>query len=339
MKRITLTAVIVPALFIFSTCLFIIRPWSDFEKYDIPKPPNYSLPESWAALPDRVDAADEVPSKSGLQDEQASAAVDVFYVHPTVYFGRTWNQDVSDARVNQRTDEMPIQRQATVFNCCGKIYAPRYRQATLTAFLDKENGSKALDLAYSDVLRAFDYYITHFNKGRPFILASHSQGTRHSVQLVKDRIDGKPLARRLVAAYLIGMALPLNAFQNVPACRSAEETGCVISYRSVLIGAEIKRLVHDPDGPYLCTNPLTWKVDEEWAGPLLHRGSVSSDFEKIDKELCSAQCRDGLLRISKPGAPGYRSMSGNYHVVDYGLFYVSIRENAAARVAAFLARK
>ncbi len=329
---------LLPAFLI--SCSWLIRPGSSFEKYDVPKPPDYSRSESWAALPDRRDSADTVPAKSDLKDEQASASVDVFYVHPTVYFGRTWNQDIGDERINKRTDELPLQRQATVFNCCGKIYAPRYRQATLFAFLDQPNGAKALELAYSDVLRAFDHYVAHFNKGRPFIIASHSQGTHHAMRLVKERLDGKPLTRQLVAAYLIGMALPVNSFAKLPACRSAEETGCVISYRSALAGVEIKRLVHDADGPYLCTNPLTWKADELPASAQLNPGSVAGNFEKIDANVCSAQCENGVLRISEPAVAGYRSMGGgNYHGSDYGLFYISIRKNVATRVAAFLAGK
>lgn len=332
-------AVLVLPFFLIS-CGWLIRPGSSFESYELPRAPDYSKEDSWAALPGRVDTADLVPEKSGLKDEQAAASVDVFFVHPTVYFGRTWNQDLSNDRVNKRTDELPLQRQATVFNCCAKIYAPRYRQATLYAFLDQPNGAKALDLAYSDVLRAFDYYLAHFNKGRPFLIASHSQGTHHAVRLVKERLDGKPLARQLVAAYLIGMALPVSSFSKLSPCRSPEETGCVISYRSALDGVEIKRLVHDEDGPYLCTNPLTWKVDELSADAALNPGSVSGDFERIDAALCSARCEKGVLRISEPRVSGYRSMAGgNYHGSDYGLFYMSIRKNVAVRVASFLSRK
>ena len=62
----------------------------------------------------------------------------------------------------------------------------------------------AFELAYSDVLRAFDYYLAHENHGRPFILASHSQGSLHALRLIQERLAGKPLQKQLVAAYLIG---------------------------------------------------------------------------------------------------------------------------------------
>src|SRR4029079_313076 len=93
--------------------------------------PDYSLTASWAALPDREDAADVVPS-GAAQDRQSSAEVDVFFVHPTTFFGTTgWNQALDDSSTNQLTDMFVLRGQAAVFNGCCKIYAPRYRQATI----------------------------------------------------------------------------------------------------------------------------------------------------------------------------------------------------------------
>ncbi|MBL0105277.1 MAG: DUF3089 domain-containing protein [Bacteroidetes bacterium] len=125
------------------------------------------------------DSADALPPGENLVDGQAEAKADVFYIHPTVNFSRkNWNGDVNDAKLNHTVDIYPLRFQASVFNGMCKVYAPRYRQATLYSFIDKSkvNGAKALDLAYTDVVSAFQYYLDHYNQGRPFILASTVRG-------------------------------------------------------------------------------------------------------------------------------------------------------------------
>ena len=132
-----------------------------------------------------------------MQDVQATAEVDVFFVHPTTFFGTAgWNQSLDDTSTNQLTDMFVLRSQASVFNSCCRIYAPRYRQATIFSFMDSSgSGKDALQLAYGDVERAFDYYIEHYNQGRPFILAGHSQGSVHARTLLEKRITGTPLRR------------------------------------------------------------------------------------------------------------------------------------------------
>ena len=119
-----------------------LEPKQPFAESPQPAAPDYSLPASWAALPDRQDDADVVPS-GDVQDVQASAEVDVFFVHPTTFFGTAaWNQSLDDAATNQLTDKFVLRGQASVFNSCCRVYAPRYRQATIFSFLDR-SGSGA----------------------------------------------------------------------------------------------------------------------------------------------------------------------------------------------------
>ncbi|MCE9596554.1 MAG: DUF3089 domain-containing protein [Spirochaetia bacterium] len=317
-----------------SSCIWLISPGDPFAQNQLPDAPDYANPAYWAALPDRKDPADEVPSNTNLKDEQSTARVDVFFVHPTLYFGKTWNADARDQKINNRVDQSTIRTQASVFNCCARIYAPRYRQATLVSFINKPNGGPALDAAYSDVLRAFDYYLEHHNGGRPIIIAGHSQGSRHAMLLLKDRFDGKALKQKLLVAYLIGMATPENAYTTIPPCDSASQIGCFISYRSAIDGTEFSKLAHDPVGPYACTNPISWRHDANLAAAELNLGGVSPDFKKIDPGICSARCSNGVLRISKPERSGYPDRSGNYHVSDYALFYMNLRENLPERIRA-----
>src|SRR5687768_12558761 len=134
-----------------------LEPEMTFAQATPPPAPDYTQPQGWAALPDREDAADVVPN-SDVQDVQATAEVDVFFVHPTTFFGTAgWNQSLDDTATNQLTDMFVLRSQASVFNSCCRIYAPRYRQATIFSFMDGSgDGRSALELAYEDVQRAFD---------------------------------------------------------------------------------------------------------------------------------------------------------------------------------------
>ena len=181
--------------------MLLIVPGRGFTEMAPPTPPDYANPLHWAALPDRDDLADSVPV--GAVDRQATAPVDLFFLHPTTFLSRqAWNQSLDDAATNRLTDEMVMRGQASLFNGCCHIYAPRYRQATLAAFFDdSQSGPRALALAYEDVVAAFRYYVTHFNQGRPFVLAAHSQGSRHADYLMAEEIVGTELADRMIAAY------------------------------------------------------------------------------------------------------------------------------------------
>src|SRR5690606_1271412 len=129
--------------------------------------PDYRQSSAWAALPDRPDSADVV-AVEGWHDAQDTAAVDVFFIHPTSYTGkkgdRYWNAPLADAAVNLRTDKSTMKYQASLFNSVGRVYAPRYRQAHLHCFYskDKAHAEEALRLAYADVRSAFMYYLENF---------------------------------------------------------------------------------------------------------------------------------------------------------------------------------
>ena len=326
----------------FSSCLNVLRPRHDFVDYTPAPGPDYAQDSLWAALPTRRDSADAVPKGSGLRDEQATAAADVFFIHPTTYYWRkTWNADLSEDRLNRYTDKTTIRHQATAFNAAGRIYAPRYRQATLYSFFDEEtpNGQAALDLAYADVKAAFQYYLAHYNQGRPIIIAGHSQGTAHATRLLHEFFDNNSrLRRQLVAAYLIGYKVKPDEYQTIRPCADSLATGCFISYNSVATGNDFP-----PFHPFVATNPLTWKLDTLLAPAALNRGGVSMDFKHVDPQVTDAKSHQGLLWVTppKPGGyprfllPGRPELRHSFHIADYSLFYMNIRENAQARVRAW----
>ena len=314
--------------------VMVITPDQAFTDASSPSPPDYANPLHWAALPNREDLADSVPT--GSRDAQATAPVDVFFLHPTTFLSPdAWNQSLDDVATNGLTDEMVMRVQASVFNGCCRIYAPRYRQATLATFFDdNESAALALALAYEDVVAAFRYYVTHFNEGRPFVLAAHSQGSRHADYLMADEIVGTELADRMVAAYPVGFEL--DGSNGVPVCESPTQTGCQVTWNSV--GPAAGALFATPDN--ICVNPLTWRVDGALADHDANLGAVNLDVGHAPEPgAADAQCRDGRLLVTEIRSDNYslRPLGrDNYHVYDYALFYMNIRENVQARVDAFL---
>ena len=310
--------------------------------HDIPPAPDYSDEKNWSALPWVMDSADAVPLTE-WHDAQDEAAVDVFFVHPTTYTGhpgeKDWNGSLTDKKLNKRTDKYPIRYQATVFNGVGKIYAPRYRQAHFNCFFTKKtkDAAQALELAYQDVRAAFAHYLEHYNQGRPFILASHSQGTFHAKKLITDFIDGKPLQQQLVAAYLVGLTVPGNLFTNVPLCTSPDQTGCFCTWRTFRLH-HIPDDLHFPDSNIVVTNPVTWDASRPVAEQSEQIGGILRDFKRLYPHLVSTSIYMDLLWVSKPKFPGsFLLTTKNYHIADYNFFYADIRQNTQMRVNAYLA--
>lgn len=200
---------------------------------------------------------------------------------------------------------------------------------------NEEKKKAAFDLAYSDVKAAFQYYLDHYNQGRPIVIASHSQGTTHTQRLLKEFFSGTNLRNRLVAAYLIGMPVPANSFPDIPVCRDSTQTGCFLSWRTFREGYEEKP--YDAmDSITTVVNPLTWSTSPEAATKEMNKGAVLYKFNKVYKATNDARIHGNILWISKPKFPGsafYKSR--NYHIGDINLFYVNIREDVRRRVGLF----
>lgn len=307
----------------------------------LPSPPDYSQEQYWSALPTTTDMADVTPP--GLQDKQATADVDVFFMYPTIYFGEEadnqWNAPVNNTEFNKRVDESTIKFQASIFNGAGRVYAPRYRQAHLDTYTekDKQMAKQVFDLAYEDLKVAFEYYLENYNDGRPIIIAAHSQGTTHGIRLLQDYFDGKPLQDKLVAAYLVGIPVAKDQYENIPVCQSPNQSGCFCSWRTYKDG-------HIPSWGILSdkvavTNPLTWTTTEEAAPKELNKGGVLRNINKIKIGLTSAQivADKGILWASKPKFFGSIFLkTKNYHIADYNFYYTNVRENAIERANSYL---
>ncbi|MDY6944140.1 MAG: DUF3089 domain-containing protein [Pseudomonadota bacterium] len=209
---------------------------------------DYSNPANWLCRPGRKDscavdltatviAADGKLTREPFT-ENPHAPIDCFYVYPTVSNDKTPNSDMTAGP----EEHSVIRAQFARFASQCKLYAPLYRQVTLTALrAAMAGGALAADrkLGYDDVLSAWQYYLNNDNKGRGVVLIGHSQGSGVLTQLIKNEIDGKPIQSQIISALLLGtnVAVPKGkdvggAFQHMPLCRSASQLGCVISYVS-----------------------------------------------------------------------------------------------------------
>lgn len=324
---------------------------------------DYTDDASWAALPGMASSAQAMPD--GVVKPAVVPDVDVFYVHPTTLIDRSyWNAPHDHADANNRLDNRILKIQASAFNLAGNVYAPRYRQATFGAFMDETgDGAKAIMLAFTDVLAAFDNFIAERSEGRPFILAGHSQGSLHLLYLLQQRITGTELADRMIAAYIIGWPVSieadLGAMPDISACNRKHETGCAVSYQTFGLGGDPSMIM-----PYmettvglsgqprkgtqmLCTNPQDWIIGSNETRSA-HLGAVALSKEDngplsgIIKHFSGTQCgTDGILYLTDlPGEAWseYKMHGENFHVYDYHMFYMNIRENAAVRAAAWTAK-
>ena len=209
---------------------------------------DYADGKSWLCRPGRQDACavdlttTVVNADGKLKVEKWSsnpkAPIDCFYVYPTVSNDQTPNSDM-----NAGPEELSVVRtQFARFGSECRVFAPLYRQVTLTALRAGIAGRPMpvdRTLAYNDVVDAWKYYLDHDNQGRGVVLIGHSQGSGVLSQLIRNEVDGKPVQERLISALLLGtnVAVPKGkdvggAFKQVPVCRSASQTGCVIAYVS-----------------------------------------------------------------------------------------------------------
>ncbi len=318
-----------------------------FAESKVAQGPDYTKLTSWDADPALpTDAARWLPPGAAATHGPAA----VFFVTPTAYLARDrWTMPFDDAATNARI-ALYLRNEASVFNGAGRIWAPKYRQATFGAFLTAApDAGRALDLAYGDVERAFAAFVAAVPAGTPIVLAGHSQGSRHLLRLVADHVAGTPLAARVVAVYAVGWPVDAAdlARMKLPACASAAATHCVLSWRSYAEPAEVTDFrTPDPDtlrptAPLVCTNPLLGATSAAAVPAAQNRGSLLPGKDDRTGTLIAggigAACRATYLSIGDPpgGFTQYVLPGNNYHVYDYNLFWADVRADVERRVAAF----
>ena len=301
--------------------------------------PDYGNLNDWAAHPWKKDPSDSVPKALQSTFRQDSSA-DVFFIYPTSLTKNgdvSWNASLDDDYINKKTDGSSILYQASVFNESCRIFAPRYRQAHLNAFLiPTDSAQKYFDIAYADIKKAFEFYLKNYNNGKPVIVAAHSQGTLHAGRLLKEFFEEKPLRSKLVCAYLIGLPVPDNYFSSIPVCSDSISTGCFVSWRTFKSG-HVPDYVKIEKFKAVVVNPLTWTTAPELVKAENNMGGLLKNYEKIAPHVVSAQVHENVLWASKPDVTGKLLLfNKNYHIGDINLFYMNIRSNVRTRINSYL---
>jgi len=309
--------------------------------------PNYANSSNWLALPSTT-----APKKK----------VDVFYLSDTTYQkpnANSPNIGPIDDPAMQTGAKNALTRTATAFENVADIYAPYNRQvdAMYKSSLPIPQQLKLeAGIPTSDAMSAFDYYIKNYNKGRPFILAGHSQGSNLIANILADYMKKNPnVYKRMVAAYVIGFSITPQYLQQNPNLKFAtgpSDTGVIVSYNteaSVLGGVNPVTM---PGG--IAINPITWTLGEEIAPAELSAGSLllnkdgSAQLGKdgnpvrvphyADAQVNKARgvviCSTADVNLLSPG--NALLPKGVYHSFDYPFYYFNLRANADARVAAYM---
>ncbi len=356
-----ITGAILAGLLLFSLGLFLaqdniirfaMNPRMPYDTYTPPPAPDYERPSSWLLYPQNV--------------EEAPAAV--FYVHSTTYrSAEEWNAPLLDKKSGSLLSRISVPNEAGPFRDLKAVFAPRYRQATLSAFFTlKYQGRAARLTAYEDVSRAFGVFLGSVPEDKPIVLVGYGQGGLHVQGLLMDYFQNNELLRRrLVVAYIIDSATPVDLFDgplaNTPICQNATDIRCVVSWSSYtekfsdemrrlrdrsLVFAGKRRFSESKGRPLLCVNPLDWSQEEEAKSMTAHLGAASAtglhyeDEPAIIKNIVTARCENGVAIVNQT-AKRYlrrpRYFGKKWAPLTYNLFYEDIRQNAQDRLGAWQA--
>ena len=315
------------------------------ETSDAIVPTDYSLGAHWLNIP-----------------TEAAKEVDVFYLYPSSWAKVNAEDPIIckiDNPVMLEQSKLAYDRQATAFETIANIYAPYYRQddagSTLQMPVEKQQDIvKGVPL--TDAAAAFEYYIEHYNNGRPFILASHSQGSNVMIYILQDYMKAHPdVYKRMVAAYVIGYSITDDYLAENPSLKfatGAKDTGVIISYNTQA------PIIEGTNGVVLPTahviNPISWTTDETVAPASGNLGSLQLNKDgsvvtnpdgtfvkvmnfadaQVDKTKCVIIC--STVNVDKYAPGGATFGKGIFHSFDYPFYYYNIRANAEERVAQYL---
>ena len=311
--------------------------------------PDYSNSANWLALPSST---------------AAKKKVDVFFLYPTVYEQSSPSDPMICAINNpqmQAGAKAAFSRTATAFDPVANVYAPYYQQAAIQVLTLPQDQQQAIvgGAPTSDAIAAFDYFIKHYSKGRPFILAGHSQGSNIMINLMAQYMKKNPkVYKRMIAAYVPGYSITPQYLSKNPELKFAEgpdDTGVIVSYNTTSPAPQVADPVVLPGA--MVINPITWTRSEALATAAQNLGgiAVGSDAYPVmdaqgnpqkvlnyaDAQINTAK-RTLICSTANPSqlAPGNQLVAaGIYHTFDYPFYYFDLRANATNRVARYFSKK
>ncbi len=306
---------------------------------------NYADSYNWVSLPSTIEKN-----------------VDVFYVYPTIYTGKNpQNMDISDSSLRENAQGLLV-AQAGVYSAYANLFAPFYRQQSAALqSMDAGNGGKdayqdpVFQVGAKDIERAFDYYLKYDNPDRPFILASHSQGTMTLINLMRNRFNDPALQKRLVAAYLIGYTITKDDLEKYPWMKLAQgkdDTGVIITYNTE--GADAGPSPVLLPGA-VAINPLNWRTDGTPANRDANLGAKFFDdatgelIEEIPNFAAAhLDTQKGVLVVTNMKTPKSEKINlvnmgrwseGVFHRFDYAFWYNNLQQNVSDRIDSYFTKK
>lgn len=281
-------------------------------------------------------------------DSKGTKGVDIFYLYPTTYQKGTKDPDY--CKINNismiKGANGYLNSQATAFLPAGNIYAPYYRQADPRYVLSKstteEQDNAIRVIPAADGVAAFKYYLEHYNNGKPFILAGHSQGSSVLLFILSELKNQPEVYNRMVAAYVIGCPVTKDYLKQNPHLKFAtgpDDTGVIISYNTEAEGVKNNPIMR-PGA--ISINPISWTLSNEQipkednAGSITYINLTLSDLKPV-KNFASAKVdpQRGVVVCNSVDINKYSVKNipkGIYHLYDYSFYYYNIQENALNRV-------
>lgn len=307
---------------------------SSFEQTSVPATPNYADETFWAVLPENY--PEELTSITGIYTPKEA---DVFFIYPTLLTDKkdpAWNADIQKEDIRKAVITTSVKYQASAFAKAGNLYIPFYRQSHYKIYVPPYDKQEELsrNIAYSDIQTAFNYYLEHYNQGRPIIIASHSQGSIMAAMLLKEFFDGTPLQEKLVAAYIPGIKIADDMFYVLKKMEQPTATGGYVTWNSY----KRNKLPSNYETYYkggTVTNPISWD-NAKTTTMNQHKGVLYSDG-KIYPHALRIELIDGVLWSSIPKIPKrfWLSFLKSYHFADINLFWKDIEHNSVNRLAAW----
>ncbi len=314
-------------LYTTSFIILVLASCNHGRQVSTPPAPDYSVDRFWSIK------------------DNPTHDIDVFFVHPTTYgppADGKYIADLSDQELNKVTDQNTVQWITDTFRDSCNIFAPRYRQVNIEVMkMDQGKKIKYMTAGANDVEAAFKYYLTHLNNGRPYILASHSQGS-NVLQMILLKNPGLVDKSKLVAAYMPGWTFTDKDLEamGISLGESPQQTGCLLTWNTIGPGGISPTVSMGAR----CVNPLSWTADRESRPASMNIGArifISPEKELKVPHFTAAKINsDGTLEIPSPreDVAKFLNMSLGkeiYHRYDYDFFYENIRKNVKVRCEAF----
>lgn len=288
-------------------------------------------------IPERPDYSDS--SKWYIKDRQGD--VDLFYVISTETGDHLVGEDTchfADTQDDFQRDQMLKEMNAVdSFYSGGRLnyYSPYYRQVAMQSWGSEEVAMARLPIAMADAMRSWDYYLQHFNQGRPFVIAGFSQGAHAMMEILKHMPDS--IAQRMVAAYCIGYKVTARdtlLCHHLRPAKGPDDTGVTICFNSVR-SPECEVPICS-GGNLFAINPVNWRTDTV-STPFVLYGRRKNDTLSVsldpESRLLLVKGYQQKYIMSVIGRPG------NYHYMELKFYWPYIRQNIADRVAAFMEKR